>query len=66
MALTIAELQTSNPLAIPASESHTLRPGYHQKSIPLRFLETSLDAAFFERLIGVGDACPSSIKTPPK
>ena len=50
----------------PLSTLHTDGPGYHQKPIPLRFLESSLDEAFLERLIGIGEAFFSSFKTPPK
>jgi hypothetical protein len=62
----MAGVHTPTRLAIPDSESHIPGPGYHQKSTPLRFLESSLDEAFLERLIGIGEAFFSSIKTQPK
>jgi hypothetical protein len=62
----MAEVITPTRLAIPDSEFHIPGPGYHQKSIPLRFLDLSLGEAFLERRIGIGEAFFSSIKTLPK
>ena len=36
--------------------THTSGPGYREKSISLRFLESSYDVAFLERLIWLDDA----------
>jgi hypothetical protein len=52
----MAKVHTPTRLAIPDSEYHIPGPGYHQKPIPLRFFESSLDEAFLERLIGIGEA----------
>jgi hypothetical protein len=62
----MVEVHTPTHLAIPDSQYHIPGPGYHQKPIPLRFLESSPDEASLERLIGIGEAFFSSFKTPPK